>query len=54
MNRLKRCEHDLLLLVENNMDGLLAVLVVAAWVAMGFAIWDMWRIKTGRKYGVKR
>lgn len=35
------------------MNGLLALLVVAAWVAIGLAVWDMWRIKTGRRFGVK-
>ena len=36
------------------MIGLLAILVVMAWVAIGLAVWDMWRIITGRKYGVKK
>lgn len=36
------------------MSGLILILVILAWLAIGLAVWDIWRIKTGRKYGVKK
>ena len=33
---------------------LLALLIVIAWFAIGLAVWDMWRIVTGRKFGGKK
>ena len=36
------------------MNGLILILVILAWLAIGLAAWDIWRIKTGRKYGFKK
>jgi hypothetical protein len=36
------------------MNTLIALLVLAAWGAIALAIWDIWRILTGRKFGVKK
>jgi len=35
------------------MNILIALLVLVAWGAIALAIWDIWQIKTGRKFGVK-
>jgi hypothetical protein len=36
------------------MKEVIALLVLVAWGAIALAIWDIWRIVTGRKFGVRK
>jgi hypothetical protein len=40
--------------LELHMKEVIALLVIVAWGAIALAIWDIWRIMTGRKFGVKK